>query len=78
MSRYLDPRRPMAAPPPVVRVLHAELRADPARLEKALALAEAVHAARRAPGSPAPPGSRGPAGPAGPAPGRTPSARAVG
>ncbi|MEW1633084.1 peptidoglycan-binding domain-containing protein [Streptomyces sp. NPDC093801] len=49
MSRYLNPRRPMAAPPRVVRVLHAELRADPVRLEEALALAEAVHAARRVP-----------------------------
>lgn len=49
MSRYLNPRRPMAAPPGVVRVLHAELRADPVLLEEALALAEAVHAARRVP-----------------------------
>ncbi|MFJ8160173.1 peptidoglycan-binding protein [Streptomyces sp. NPDC096136] len=49
MSRYLNPRRPMAAPSRVVRVLHAELRADPARLEEALTLAEAVHAARRVP-----------------------------
>ncbi|MFD8022851.1 peptidoglycan-binding protein [Streptomyces lavendulae] len=49
MSRYLNPGRPMAAPPRVVRVLHAELRADPDRLEEALALAEAVHAARRVP-----------------------------
>lgn len=49
MSRYLNPRRPMAAPPGVIRVLHAELRADPVRLEEALALAEAVHAARRVP-----------------------------
>lgn len=49
MSRYLNPGRPMAAPPRVVRVLHTELRADPGRLEEALALAEAVHAARRVP-----------------------------
>lgn len=49
MSRYLNPGRPMAAPPAVVRVLHRELAAPAHQLDTALRLSRAAREARRLP-----------------------------
>ncbi|MFJ5711787.1 peptidoglycan-binding protein [Streptomyces sp. NPDC093105] len=49
MSRYLNPGRPMAAPPAVVEVLHDALGAPPGELDEALRLARAAQGARRVP-----------------------------
>ncbi|MFD8012214.1 peptidoglycan-binding protein [Streptomyces sp. NPDC058955] len=49
MSRYLNPGRPMAAPPAVVEALHDALGAPPGELAEALRLARAAQGARRLP-----------------------------
>ncbi|MFF5287452.1 peptidoglycan-binding protein [Streptomyces sp. NPDC013171] len=49
MSRYLNPGRPMAAPPPVVEALHEALEAPDGELGEALLLARAAQEARRVP-----------------------------
>ncbi|MFI8320067.1 peptidoglycan-binding protein [Streptomyces sp. NPDC085529] len=64
MSRYLNPGRPMAAPPAVVEALHDALGAPPGELDQALRLARAAQGARRVPrarGGTAPPQGPGPA-----------------
>ncbi|MFF2773993.1 peptidoglycan-binding protein [Streptomyces sp. NPDC058052] len=49
MSRYLNPGRPMAAPPAVVEALHDALGAPPGALGEALRLSRAAQGARRVP-----------------------------